>query len=311
MAAACAPSPRRTGAGWYTPRAWTQTALRIRDLQTQEDHWLVAEMQRDDQEGYAPNDILPGYAFTPDSRAVVFTAGGHIQRVELATRQIRTIPFHAHVEQGVATRHRAALRIEDGDMPVRNFLGVQPSPDGRSIAFSAVGKVWVSELRGTPRRATDSPGREYEPAFSPDGQWIAYVSWSDSAGGHVWKVRGSGGSPVRLTQNAGYYQSPVWSPEGDRVVYAAASVRAGQGAPEAGLGELRWVSANGGEAHRHHCGQPSPMTVQREATRRVSSSPRDQAVAPARRRRCSRRSAWMVRPGDCTRASRRPARAAT
>ena len=42
-------------------------------------------MQRDDQEGYAPNDILPGYAFTPDSRAVVFTGDGKIKRVDVAT----------------------------------------------------------------------------------------------------------------------------------------------------------------------------------------------------------------------------------
>jgi len=62
----------------YATRHDAQTALRIRDLKTLQEEWLVAAMQRDDQEGYAPNDVLPGYGFTPDSRAVVFTGDGKI-----------------------------------------------------------------------------------------------------------------------------------------------------------------------------------------------------------------------------------------
>jgi len=230
----------------YATRADERTALRIRDLATQEDRWLLAEMQRDDQEGYAPNDILPGYAFTPDGSAVVFTGGGKIQRVNISTRTVSVIPFRARVEQGVANRHRLPLRIEDTPMPVRQLLGVQPSRDGRRLVFSAVGRLWITDIGGTPRRLTSSSGREYQPVFSPDGQWIAYVSWSDSAGGHVWKVRSAGGAPVRLTREPGYYQAPLWSEEGDRVLYSYSSVRAGLGAPNAGVGEMRWVSAEGG-----------------------------------------------------------------
>jgi Tol biopolymer transport system component len=50
----------------HATRVDARTALRIRDLETQGLAWIVAEMQRDDQEGYAPNNILPGSAFTPD-----------------------------------------------------------------------------------------------------------------------------------------------------------------------------------------------------------------------------------------------------
>jgi Tol biopolymer transport system component/imidazolonepropionase-like amidohydrolase len=247
----------------YATRADTRTALRIRDLARQEDRWLVAEMQRDDQEGYAPNDILPGYSFTSDSRAVVFTGGGKIKRVDITTRDVSIIPFRARVEQGVASRHRVALRIDDEPMSVRQLIGVQPSPDGRRLAFSAVGRLWITEIGGTPRRLTDANVREYQPAFSPDGQWIAYVTWTDSAGGNVWKVRVDGGAPVQLTRQSGYYQSPIWSGDGDRVVFNAASIRAGQGAPNAGVGELRWVSANGGDARTILTGGRIPVMVTR------------------------------------------------
>ena len=77
----------------YATRSGARTALRVRDLETHEDHWLVEEVQRDDQEGYAPNDVFPGYSFTPDSRAVVFYAGGKIKRVELDSREVSVIRF--------------------------------------------------------------------------------------------------------------------------------------------------------------------------------------------------------------------------
>ena len=51
----------------YAARRDVETALRIRDLRTMQEEWLVASMRRDDQEGYAPNDILPGYAVTSSS----------------------------------------------------------------------------------------------------------------------------------------------------------------------------------------------------------------------------------------------------
>jgi Tol biopolymer transport system component/imidazolonepropionase-like amidohydrolase len=245
----------------FATRVDAQTALRIRNLETQEERWLVAEVQRDDQEGYAPNDIFPGYSFTPDSRSVVFTHEGKLKRVDITTNAVSVIPFRARVEQRVASRHRVPLRIEDGAMPVRQLLGVAPSRDGRRLAFSAVGHLYVTDLGGAPRRATNEDVREYMPAFSPDGQWIAYVTWTDSAGGHVMKVAAGGGAPIRLTDAPGYYQSPAWSEDGTRVAYSAATVRSGQGAPNSGPSEIRWVSATGGAQQRIASGVRGPMAL--------------------------------------------------
>lgn len=267
----------------YATRADAKTALRIRDLRTQEDRWLVAEMQRDDQEGYAPNDVLPGYGFTPDSRAVVFTGGGKIQRVDLDTRRVSTIPFEAHVELGMGRRLEVPLRLSDGPLAVRQIVGVSESPDRSRLAFGAVGKVWIADVRGgavgTPRRLTRGGEREYAPAISPDGRWVAYVSWSDSIGGTVWKARSDGsGAPVALTRMAGFYSAPTWSPEGDRMVYLAGSTQAGLGAsPISASGELRWVPASGCAAATPECGRsivrtttgPALVTSDRAGTGRV------------------------------------------
>src|SRR2546423_12569745 len=71
---------------------------------------------------------------------------------------------------------------------------------------------------GTPRRLTTDTVHEQVPVWSPDGAWLAYVTWSN-AGGSINKVRSDGhGAPVRLTTDPAFYDTPVWSPDGQRIV---------------------------------------------------------------------------------------------
>jgi len=208
----------------YASRQDAKTGLRIRDLGTREEHWLALPMQRDDQEGFAVNDVLPGYAFTPDSKAVIFTRDGHIQRVDLTTHQVAMIPFSAKVDLDLGPRVHTDYVIEDGPLVVHQMRWTNQSPDGKRIAFSAVGKIWVMDLPdGKPRRLTKTGGREYEPTFSPDGKWIAYVSWSDSDGGELWKIPVSGGSASKISTVAGYYSSPQWSSDGSKLLFVMGS----------------------------------------------------------------------------------------
>ena len=51
----------------YATRFDTKTGLRVRELETGEERWLIYPVTRDDQESRATRDTMPGYAFTPDS----------------------------------------------------------------------------------------------------------------------------------------------------------------------------------------------------------------------------------------------------
>jgi Tol biopolymer transport system component/imidazolonepropionase-like amidohydrolase len=234
----------------YASRHDAKTGLRIRDLSTREEHWLALPIQRDDQEGFAVNDVLPGYSFTPDSKAVLFTRDGHIRRVDVASHQVATIPFSALVSQSLGPRVHTDWPIDDGPLTVRQMRWTNQSPDGKQIVFSAVGKIWVMTLPdGKPRRLTPDTVREYSPAFSPDGKWVVYVTWSDADGGELWKISAAGGAPVKLSAAAGYYSSPQWSPDGSKLLFVMGSTRGRLRADAADIQEVRWIAAEGGASH--------------------------------------------------------------
>lgn len=212
----------------YASSSGTHMGLRIRDLATDRERWLVQE-RLDGPQSWGERDLLPGYAFTPDSKSIVAGFGGKIHRIDLASGRVVVIPFVAEVERklGPLTLYQFPL----ADTAVRTRAVVQPalSPDGSQVAFSALDRVWIMDVPpdGQPaappwRLTADSIG-EFYPSWSPDGDWITYATWRDGEGGSIRRARAtrapqSPGSPERLTEDTALYVNPVFSPKGDRVV---------------------------------------------------------------------------------------------
>ena len=210
----------------YGTRYETETGLRVRNLETGEDRWLKYPIQRDDQEAIASRDILPGYAFLPDGKRIVLNYGGGIHSLSVPDGEDRPIPFTAQVSQSLGPRLYFPARVDEG--PVRARLIQQPvqSPDGKTLVFSALTHLYLSNAgNGTPARLTQADAREFQPAWSPDGRWIAYVTWSVE-GGHLWKIASDGqGAPQQLTRTPAFYRDPVWTPDGSRIVALRAPTR--------------------------------------------------------------------------------------
>jgi len=206
----------------YGTRRETETGLRIRDLRTGADRWLTYPVQRDAQENFRPpsRDLLPGFAFSADDKSVIFNAEGKIWRVYIESGEKVEIPFTAEVGLDIGPDLTASYRVPQGDLTATLIHDPQKSPDGESIVASVLSKIYVmdSDAETTPSQLTSTEAWEFKPTYSPDGRWIAYVTWSMNDGGHIWRMRSNGnGRPQRLTDIAAFYTDLIYSPDGNSI----------------------------------------------------------------------------------------------
>ena len=204
----------------YASRHGPETGLRKRNLETEEEEWLAYPVQRDEQESRAPLDVHPGYSFMPDGSAIVVSYGGKIWNVPMDGSEPAEIPLEVEVELAIGPEVKFDFQIDTAEMVTASQIRTPvASPDGDRMVFVAFDRLWVKDMPdGDPERLTDADAGEFHPQWSPDGQWIAYVTWDDSEGGHIMKVPASGGGPTRLTASAAAFSNVAWAPGGDRIV---------------------------------------------------------------------------------------------
>ncbi len=90
------------------------------------------------------------------------------------------------------------------------------APDGKRAVFAARGEVFtVPAKEGSIRNLTNSPGvREQKVAWSPNGQWIAYIS--DRTGEdeiYIAPQDGLGPEEQITSGHKGFMFQPAWSPD--------------------------------------------------------------------------------------------------
>lgn len=118
----------------------------------------------------------------------------------------------------------------------------QISPDGKRVAFVLTrvhpneekdtyeSHIWVvSTRRGVPYRFTSGEGRDMYPRWSPDGQYLLFLSTREEEkgtsakevlkGAQLWVIPSSGGEARQLTNIPGGVQQPQWSPDGRRILF--------------------------------------------------------------------------------------------
>jgi hypothetical protein len=156
----------------------------------------------------------------PDGRAIVVAYGGKIRRIDVASGKARVIPFTAHVDLDIGPSMRRSFKDDTGPVHARLIQTTSLSPDGKSVAFSALGRVYTMELvQNASPRVLSPPGvAAFQPSWSPDGKSIAYVSWTAADAGRVWTIDAHGGTPSAVEGAAAYYTSPAFTPDGRSIV---------------------------------------------------------------------------------------------
>lgn len=205
----------------YASRYGLNTGLRVRNLQSGQDKWLAFPIDNDGQEGGYYADLVPRFTFTPDDKAIVISIGGKIRKIELVDGKQSDIPFVANMQLELGQQTRVQQVQEKGTVKARIIQSPRLSPDQKSIVFSALGRLYIQELKNgaSPRLLKNAGLGSFQPSWSPDGKHIVYVSWSALKGGHIWTLSVKGNArPQQLTQHADYYSHPAYTADANMIV---------------------------------------------------------------------------------------------
>ena len=228
----------------YIRRVRLASHLYLRDVASGRDRQLFSNVDKDLQEAWAIHGLYAQYAWTPDGRSIVIWGEGKIWKVDVASGKGQQIPFTARVEQTINDALRFKQTVHPDEFPVRMLRDVRVAPDGKVVAYSALGHLYVRPLPdGQPRRlttpstTTTSNGNggsqaavrsaqsanadtyEFFPSFSRDGQWIVFTTWNDAQMGRVRLVRSDGTGGRDVVTKPGHYVEPSFSPDGRTIVY--------------------------------------------------------------------------------------------
>jgi tricorn protease len=147
--------------------------------------------------------------------AIVYEQFGSLHLYDLATGRTRSLVVRIAADL-LAVRPR---RERVGDRIVRGRL----SPSGVRAVFEARGELLtVPAEKGDVRNLTNTPGvAERDPAWSPDGRWIAY--FSDESGEYALHIRSQSGlgevKKIPLGTPPSFFYTPVWSPDSKKIAY--------------------------------------------------------------------------------------------
>jgi imidazolonepropionase-like amidohydrolase/Tol biopolymer transport system component len=209
----------------FIRRVRYKSTIFVLDLESGRETPLYDGLDRDMQETWAIHGVYPPMAWMPDNKSIVFWAGGHIHRLDVASKAVADIPFHVKSTRRVEEALRVPIDVAPKEFPVRMLRWITVSPNGKQAVYSAMGHLYVRDLpNGTPHRLTkQNDDFEFYPAWSRDGKSIAYVTWNDEKMGAVKIAPAAGGEGRAITDKPCHCIEPAFSPDGTKVVYRTTS----------------------------------------------------------------------------------------
>jgi imidazolonepropionase-like amidohydrolase/Tol biopolymer transport system component len=207
----------------FLRRVRAETTLWLKDVASGAEWQVAGGLDRDMQETWAIHGTYPTMAWTPDSGSLVYWAGGEIRRVDVASGELATVPFHVRATKQLTQPLRFPVEVAPETFETKMLRWVRVSPAGDRVVWESLGKLWVRDLPGgEPRRLTTQQGAfELHPSWSRDGRSIVYVSWVDEALAAV-RVAPAAGRVAEgraVTRHPGHYAEPVFSPDGRTIVF--------------------------------------------------------------------------------------------
>ncbi len=148
-----------------------RTALWLRDLENGAERVLMDPISIAIESGAKSLGVIPAYGWAADGKSIVIAQGGKIRRIDVASGSVATIPFTARVHRTISEMAYQPFRISDAPFQAKFLRWQTLPPGGGTLAFQAVGRIWLMDVPGgAPRRLTPpsfGPQQEFAPAWSP------------------------------------------------------------------------------------------------------------------------------------------------
>ena len=161
------------------------------------------------------NDGLDIKSASASADAIVYEQFGSLNLYDLKSGKTKRVPvtINADIPSVRAKYEKVADRI----------LNASLSPTGARALFEARGEIiTVPAEKGDVRNLTNSTGvADRDPAWSPDGKWIAY--FSDESGEYALHLRQQSGMgevrKISLGNPPSFFYAPNWSPDSKKIAF--------------------------------------------------------------------------------------------
>jgi tricorn protease len=161
------------------------------------------------------NDGLDIKSASAGPGAIVYEQFGSLHRLDLASGQSTPLRITLEGDLPEVRAHYIPVgnRIAEGKL----------SPTGTRAVFEAHGDIFTAPAeKGDVRNLTASSAvADRDPAWSPDGKWIAY--FSDESGEYELHLRDQTGlgqvRKINLGNPPSFFYSPAWSPDSKKIAY--------------------------------------------------------------------------------------------
>src|SRR5258706_11250393 len=120
----------------------------------------------------------------------------------------------------------------DDLLTIKSVGGTQISPDGKWVAYTVgysdfkqdafVNQIWLAPTdSGKPFQLTRGEKSSTNPRWSPDGQWLAFLSNRLEDKNQIFVISPLGGEAQQLTKSETALSNFSWSEDGKTIAYAA------------------------------------------------------------------------------------------
>jgi tricorn protease len=161
------------------------------------------------------NNGMPIKSAAAGPGAIVYEQFGSLHLYDLSSHSEKAVPVNISADLVEVRPHFEKV--------VKQINNAGISPTGARAIFEAHGEILtVPAEKGDIRDITNSPGiADRDPAWSPDGKWIAY--FSDESGDYALHLRAQNGlgevRKIGLGSAPSFFYGPTWSPDSKKIAF--------------------------------------------------------------------------------------------